>query len=155
MKHLGFVARSHLATFYNSLDALVMTSRIEAGPASVLEAMACGIAAVASNTGIVPKIVTTGHNGFCLESGKADAFVAALRELEADRARCRLMGARARETVEHGWSWSSKIAPFAAAIRGQLHRRGMHERPWRIRDPLLRLFERYVRHLESTRHALG
>ena len=43
----------------------MVTSRNEGGLAPVLEAMACGVPAVASRTGIVPKVVVTGENGHC------------------------------------------------------------------------------------------
>jgi glycosyltransferase involved in cell wall biosynthesis len=154
VKCLGFMAQKELVTFYNSLSVLLMTSRIEAGPATVLEAMACGVAPVASNTGIVSKVVKTGYNGFCVEPGDADAFLAALRELAADPLRCRSMGKQARQAVEDNWGWQAKMAPFAAAMRVQLYGRGVQESSWKLGNPIRKASETYIRYLETRRHTV-
>lgn len=151
IRHFGFIKRKRLGSFYNALDALLMTSRNEGGPAPVLEAMACGVPAVASRTGIVPKVVVTGENGYCLDPNDVSSFIETLRRLAADRKLCNSLGKRARATIEDGWGWQEKMAPFARAIDATLKSAGGDAPRLDLARPLRVVLERYVRTLERMR----
>ena len=47
---LDFLPRNLLPGFYSSIDAYLMTSRVEGGPCTVLEAMACETPVVATRS---------------------------------------------------------------------------------------------------------
>jgi glycosyltransferase involved in cell wall biosynthesis len=138
LRHFGFIDRERLCVFYNALDVLLMTSRNEGGPAGILEAMACGVPTVASRTGLVPKLVATGINGYSLDPKDVSGFIEAIRRLAADRDLCTLLGKRARITVAEAWGWQIKLAPFAKAIKRTLATED-HSPPHRDLARLLRV----------------
>jgi glycosyltransferase involved in cell wall biosynthesis len=145
---LGFIERNRLGQFYNAMDVVLSTSRNEAGPASVLEAMACGVPVVASQTGIVDKVVVHGRNGFYHPPGNAEGLVQSLGKLGGDRGLAARLGVAARESVERDWSWGQKMLPLADAVRERVRGGG------RLKDlgwPVRRLFEGYLRRVEGRR----
>ena len=93
-----------LAPFYAALDVYVSASRSEAFGLSIVEAMACGGAVVATATEGAQEIIEDGATGLIVPVGDAEKIaeaVAALLEDEAERNR---LGARAREDVSNRFS---------------------------------------------------
>ena len=90
----GFVpdARARL----RELDVLVQPSRADNFPLAVLEAMAAGIAVVATRVGGVPELVVDGETGLIVEPEDPAALADALDSLAADPARRRELGRRGR-----------------------------------------------------------
>lgn len=62
-------------------DVFCLSSRFEGLPISLLEAMAAGLAVVATRVGGVPSVVTDGREGRLVPPGDPDALAAALLEL--------------------------------------------------------------------------
>jgi glycosyltransferase involved in cell wall biosynthesis len=77
-------ATSEVARWLNAIDIFVLPSRSVALSNSLMEAMACGAAAVASNIGGNPELVRDGKTGLLFPVGDADALAAQLRRLAAD-----------------------------------------------------------------------
>jgi glycosyltransferase involved in cell wall biosynthesis len=80
-------------------DALVLSSRSEGLPLSVLEAMAIGLPVVASAVGGIPELVTDGETGFLVAPGDPDALADRLSRLIADPELRRRMGDAGRLRV--------------------------------------------------------
>jgi glycosyltransferase involved in cell wall biosynthesis len=85
--------RSDVPDVLRSLDILVLPSERdkEAFPRIVVEAMACGVAVVATAVAGVPEAVVDGDTGLLVDPDDFDGFVAALRKLVLDdelRRRC-------------------------------------------------------------------
>ena len=95
-----------VAELYRSLDLYWITSRIEGGPVTLLEAMASGLPCVATPVGIVPDVVRSGQNGFVVGFGEVDGFAAHTQQLWQDPDLRKRMGEAARDTIEQGWSWA-------------------------------------------------
>jgi glycosyltransferase involved in cell wall biosynthesis len=93
----GFVpfARSRL----RELDVLVQPSRADNFPLAVLEAMAAGIAVVATRVGGVPELVVDGETGLIVEPEDPAALAEALDSLAAEPVRRRELGRRGRARV--------------------------------------------------------
>jgi len=95
--------RGHLA----DADALVLPSRSEGFPLTVVEAMLAGLPVVATAVGSVPEAVTDGETGLLVPKDDVGALAAALRRVAEDPALRTRLGARGREvaaasfTVEH------------------------------------------------------
>lgn len=81
-----------------AIDIFVQPSRSEAFSNSLMEAMACGRAVVASRVGGNPELVTDGETGRLFESGSAGDLAGVLRNLAANaNLRQRLGDAAARK----------------------------------------------------------
>ncbi len=73
VKFRGSVAE--MAPVYRNADVCVLTSDYEGTPNVLLEAMASGLAVVATNVGGVSEVVRQGENGFLVEPGDETACV--------------------------------------------------------------------------------
>ena len=67
--------------YYRRADCFALTSRRDALPLSLVEAMACGVVPVAPRVGNVADVVDHGENGLLIEEADAASVAAALRRL--------------------------------------------------------------------------
>jgi glycosyltransferase involved in cell wall biosynthesis len=72
------------ADYYHRSRTFVLTSKRDALPLTLLEAMACGLVPVVPAVGNVRDAVTDGENGTVLDERTADAFATALARLDGD-----------------------------------------------------------------------
>ena len=94
-------ADADLPALYRRLDALLVASRFEGGPYTMLEAMACGTPVVATPVGLVPDVIEDGVNGIRVSATDSvpalvegiERFLALSPEARAE------MGGRAREII--------------------------------------------------------
>jgi glycosyltransferase involved in cell wall biosynthesis len=81
----------------SSIDIFVLPTRSEALSNSIMEAMACGCATVASRVGGNPELIEHGATGLLFEAGNVDDLAAQLRTLILDRSlRRKVAGAGAQ-----------------------------------------------------------
>jgi glycosyltransferase involved in cell wall biosynthesis len=73
-------------------DIFVLASHHEGFPVAVMEALAAGVAVVATSVGDVPRAVRDGEEGLVVDAGDTDALAEALRTLVADSERREAMG---------------------------------------------------------------
>lgn|GEM_PF-396123 len=81
-------------------QVFVLSSRSEAFPRSILEALRAGLPVVATNVGGVNEAVKHGSNGLLVPPGRPDALSGALRAVIADRELRERMGTKARQDFE-------------------------------------------------------
>lgn len=86
-----------LSDFFPALDLFIMPSRAEGLGSSALEAMAYGLAVVASRAGGLPEIVKEGLTGWLVEPELPQALAQGILEAASDRARLAEYGRQARE----------------------------------------------------------
>jgi glycosyltransferase involved in cell wall biosynthesis len=79
-------ATADVAGILDSIDIFVLPSLSEALSNSLMEAMACGCAAVASRTGGNPELIEEGETGLLFEPGNTESLVAQLTRLIDDPA---------------------------------------------------------------------
>jgi glycosyltransferase involved in cell wall biosynthesis len=103
--YVGFIPESQLASFYSSIDVYLLTSRIEGGPCTVLEAMACETAVVTTRVGLVPEVIVDGETGFFAEVGDAKTLLAHLIALASSAELRKRIGKAARAKVAASRSW--------------------------------------------------
>jgi glycosyltransferase involved in cell wall biosynthesis len=88
--------RMDLPRIYADLDALVVSSRNEGTPVSIIEAMAAGCPVVATAVGGVPDMITDGATGRLVRPGDSEALARAILDTLGDGEGSRRMTARAR-----------------------------------------------------------
>ena len=71
---MGFQAHEALPELLNAVDLLLLPSRFEGMPITVLEALACGLPVVASAVGEVPSIVRHGQSGWLVHDREPASF---------------------------------------------------------------------------------
>jgi len=90
-------ATGQVAAWLRAIDIFVLPSRSEALSNSLMEAMACGCCAVASNVGGNPELIRHGETGLLFEPGDAAGLAAVLELLIGNSSlRQRLAGAGTR-----------------------------------------------------------
>ena len=120
VEFVGSQTHQEVAERYHHADVFVQASVVLANgdrdgiPNSLLEAMASGLAVVASDVAGIPEIVTPA-NGLIVASGDSTALAAALERLANDPALRAQLGARARDLVVEKFDRTScalRIAPL-------------------------------------------
>jgi len=96
----GFVEREELPAHLSRAHLFAAPSLFEGGPGFVyLEAMACGLPAVACSGSGAAEVVRHGENGMLIAPDDAEALVEAIDQLLSDPTERAAMGARARQSV--------------------------------------------------------
>ncbi len=90
---------SDIALFYRGLDLFVLPSHSEGLPLTLLEALAAGLPAVATDVGGIAEIITDGVNGLLVPATGGAGLAEKSIGLLLDRERASAMGAAGHETV--------------------------------------------------------
>jgi glycosyltransferase involved in cell wall biosynthesis len=104
--------RPDVPELLNLMDMLLLTSRNEANPVSILEALACGKPVVATRVGSVPESVLDGQVGYLVEPESADAMARRVIELFRDPNLAQALGAAGRQHVVDNWSLDRMVAGY-------------------------------------------
>jgi glycosyltransferase involved in cell wall biosynthesis len=111
----GPVTRAELPTLLRSADVAVCIPRRGAFDVTALEAMACGVAVVASHGGGLSDTVVDGVTGLLVPPRDPQALAMAIRGLVSRRARCEQFGAAGRDRAWARYSWPRIAAETIAA----------------------------------------
>jgi glycosyltransferase involved in cell wall biosynthesis len=104
--------RSDVAPCYQAMDLLVAPSEIEGLSNAVLEAMACGVPALAHAACGNAEAITHGENGFLHHITDAPSLTAALREAVVDSQRLAMVSDQARKRAVSHFSMESMAAGY-------------------------------------------
>ena len=91
-------------------DVFVLPSHREVLPISLLEAMASGVASIATRVGAVPEVMEDGINGLLCDAGDCESLAIALQRMCTDLALRRKCANAAFSTVETRYSIESMMA---------------------------------------------
>ena len=92
-------------------DLFLLPSETESFGMAALEAMTSEVPVIATNSGGLPEVVTTGETGFLLPVGDVEAMAAAGIAILRDDDLRRRMGKRAREVAVERFD-EAKIVPL-------------------------------------------
>ena len=98
-------------------DLMLLPSELEAFGLAALEAMACGVPAVATSAGGIPELITDGVDGLLAPVGDVDAMAAHALSLLSDRNRYAKFSAAARRTAETRFSTTLIIPQYEEYYR--------------------------------------
>jgi phosphatidylinositol alpha-1,6-mannosyltransferase len=118
----GSVPHDQLPELYAAADLFVLPAvhdavgNVDGLPNVVLEAMASGLAVVASGISGIPLAVTHGAEGLLVGEHDDEGLLDALSQLAGDAGRRRTMGAAARRRVEAELTWEAVAARYRAAF---------------------------------------
>ena len=106
---LGWICGADKERLFQEAGMLCLTSKHEAMPMGVMEAMAHGLPVVATRVGGVPQLIDDGVNGLLMDVGDEQALSALLMELAASPERRSELGAAARQKMVQGFSVEASI----------------------------------------------
>jgi glycosyltransferase involved in cell wall biosynthesis len=113
----GLVARADLAGIYRSHDVFLFPSRFEGMPVALSEAMASGMAVVASRLlGITDKTIEDRQSGFLFDQGDTRAAAAHLQALIDDTARLQATREAAYARARDIFSVESMLNAYETAM---------------------------------------
>jgi glycosyltransferase involved in cell wall biosynthesis len=119
--------RADVPDLVAAADVVCLTSRTEALPLAIIEAMALGRPVVATAVGGVPGVVADRQTGILVEDAEPGAIAAALSELASAPERARAYGRAGRSRYLAGYTVDRVADAYAALITELLDRR--HRRP--------------------------
>lgn len=114
----GWVTGDVKQEWLNRADILVLPSYAEGLPMSVLEAMASGIAVVATRVGGIPDLIEHGVHGLLVEAGDIQALSAAILELMSNNTLRRQITMAAKERVNQEFEAGRVAASLESLWRG-------------------------------------
>jgi mannosyltransferase len=117
VRFLGELPIEEVPRWYQRISIYGFTSRNEGFGLTLLEAMAAGVALVATRAGGAERVVTDGETGVLVPPGDVGALIAALELLMRDPQRAAEMGRRARTRVTAEFSIDAEVARIAAVYR--------------------------------------
>jgi glycosyltransferase involved in cell wall biosynthesis len=105
VRFMGYVPREKIAEHYVATHVFVLPSYNEGMSVALLEAMASGLAVVATRAAITPELVEPEANGLVFDWGDVERLTEHLRRLAQDRFLVRRMGKESRVRAE-SCSWT-------------------------------------------------
>lgn len=109
--------RSDVPALLSLADTLVLSSKMEANPVSILEGLACGKPVVAPRVGSIPETVHDGKNGFLVEPNNAPQLAARTKQLLTNQTIAEQMGRTGRETVVADWSLQRMVDGYQNLVQ--------------------------------------
>lgn len=105
----GRVPFAQISDYFNMLDVLVNISQYESFGVSVIEAMACEVPVIVTNTGGLKEIVETEEYGSLVNVGDVNQTTDELEKYLLNESYRLEIGKKAREKVVAKYSWQNNI----------------------------------------------
>jgi glycosyltransferase involved in cell wall biosynthesis len=94
----GAVPQRDLVAWYRAADLFVLPSHAEGSPVSLMEALSCGLPAVASNVGGIPELIAWGRNGWLVPPREPRILADTLAGLLGDPPLSSMLGVRSKSS---------------------------------------------------------
>ncbi|MDZ4664864.1 MAG: glycosyltransferase [Bacteroidota bacterium] len=105
----GKVPFKETVNYFNKLNCLVNVSQYESFGVSVIEAMACMVPVVVSDTGGLKDIVSNGETGTCVEPGNIAKTVEAIERVIMDKNFATTSAEKALNSVRERFNWQTNL----------------------------------------------
>ncbi|MGA2059682.1 MAG: glycosyltransferase [Thermoguttaceae bacterium] len=135
--------RGDVPEMLSLVDVVLLTSHMEANPASILEAMACEKPVVATRVGSVAETVLDGRTGYLVPPGEAYELAGRTLDLLCHPDHAALLGRAGREHVIAHWSVDRMVKGYQDLIADLYEKkavgsgqRAMGSKDWSQRRPV-------------------
>jgi glycosyltransferase involved in cell wall biosynthesis len=118
----GYIRKSDLPALYSALDAYLQTSRVEGGPCTVFEAMACETVVVSTRVGAVPDLIVDNVNGYSADVDDTESLLSAIVVLGKSPEKRAELARNAKETVAR-LPWGTVLSPLEDVYDELIERR--------------------------------
>jgi len=115
---LGY--RDDVGSLYQAFDVVALTSANEGTPVTLIEALASGLPAVATDVGGVRDVVEDGRSGLLVPQGDVGAVAEALGRLAADAGLRTRLGDEGKASVSDRYAIPRLVADMDSLYRGLL-----------------------------------
>src|SRR5262249_38415108 len=116
-------ATEQVAAWLHAIDLFVLPSRSEALSNSLMEAMACGCCAVASNVGGNSELIREGETGLLFKAGDATDLAAVLERASANSELRRRLGTSGMRWIREKFSIHASAQRMGEIYSGLIERR--------------------------------
>jgi glycosyltransferase involved in cell wall biosynthesis len=106
----GKVPSKETPNYFNKLNCLVNISQYESFGVSVIEAMACKVPVVVSDTGGLKEIVNNSDMGICVEPGNVEQTSKAVEKIMQDKGFTEKAIDKAYQSVKERFSWEKNLS---------------------------------------------
>ena len=121
--HLAGVQES-MADVYREMDMFVSSSRSEAMPLAIMEAMGSGLPTVATSVGGILELVQQGRTGWLVGEGDYESLAARALALLSDETALQAVGAHARERAVRKFALMDSVAAITSLWQRLAQQRG-------------------------------
>jgi glycosyltransferase involved in cell wall biosynthesis len=102
---IGPIQHNRIIKYYNSSKIILLMSKSEALPKSIIEAMSCGKPVIVSSVGGLPDLIEDGVNGIILDTNDPIILAEKIIGLLSNESFRDAMGNAARKTIEEYHTW--------------------------------------------------
>lgn len=117
----GYVPHGQMPQYLAAVDIYVIPYPLHElfyfSPLKLYEAMAMGLAIIASAQGQITEVLHHDHNGVLYEPDNCDSFIAAINRLSDNNALRKKLGTEARKTVEHHYTWAHNAEKIHTVLK--------------------------------------
>lgn len=110
-------SRSDVPELLDAMDVFGLTSRNEASPVSIMEALSMQVPVVAPDVGSISETVIHGETGFLFQNGDADKIAEFWLELVSDRDKARRFGQAGRKQIQQNSSLEVMVKGYEDLIQ--------------------------------------
>lgn len=113
-------AVTNVAEYLQAADLFVLASETEGLPLALLEAQACGLAAIGSRVGGIPDVIEEGASGLLITPGSQEELLVAMRRLVLDSQSRRDFGRTGRRRVTEHFDFRDMVRRYHDLVRALL-----------------------------------
>ncbi|HEC39186.1 MAG TPA: glycosyltransferase family 1 protein [bacterium] len=103
--HSDYYPHEKMVDIYNHSKVVLITSRFEGVPTTMLESLACETPVIASNVGGIPEVIRNDENGLLIENFNTKSAVTKIIDVLHDQDKSRTFGKNGRKLVLKKFSW--------------------------------------------------
>jgi len=112
--------------FYQSADAFILPSSTEGLSNSLLEAMACGLPAIAANVGAAAEVIRQNQTGFMVRPGNSQELLEKLNQLYKNPDLRVRIGKKGKESVNKNYPLEKTVSALIALYFELLNKKEDH-----------------------------